>query len=130
MLSEESGYPMDWLVIAERDLRWVSRGLDDDDPGVAGFFLQQALEKSLKAFLLHHGWSLRRIHDLKALLDEAVQYAPDLEDYRSVCERVSIYYLIERYPFTMQAAPGATEIANGLRRARELVAKIRATITV
>ena len=128
MLGEESMYPMDWLAIAERDLRRASRGLDDDDPGIAGFFLQQALEKSLKAFLLHHGWSLRRIHDLKALLDEAVQYAPDLEDYRSFCERVSIYYLIERYPFIAGFGPGQTEIINGLRTARELVARTREII--
>jgi HEPN domain-containing protein len=124
MLGEESAYPMDWFVIAERDLRWVSRALDEDDPGIAGFFLQQALEKSLKAFLLHHGWSLRRIHDLKALLDEAVQYAPDLEGYRSLCERVTTYYLIERYPYAMHVGLTQVEIANGLRSARELVAKV------
>ena len=129
MLGEESEYPMDWLVIAERDLRWVNRALDDDEPGVAGFFLQQALEKSLKAFLLHQGWSLRRIHDLKALLDDAVQYDPDLEDYRSICERVSIYYLIERYPFTMHAGPGQEEIIGGVITAREVVARIRQVIT-
>ena len=128
MIGEESRYPMDWLVIAERDLHRVGRSLDDDDSGVAGFFLQQAAEKSLKAVLLHHGWSLRRIHDLKALLDDAVQFDPELEDYRSLCERISIYYLVERYPFTVGLGPNHTEIVNGLRQVRELVARIRQAI--
>jgi hypothetical protein len=67
---------------------------------------------------------LRRIHDLKALLDEAVQYAPDLEGCRSFCERVTTYYLIEWYPYAMHVGLTQVEIANGLRSARELVAKV------
>lgn len=64
MPPEESSYPRDWFVIAERDLGRVDRCLRDRDAEAAGFFLQQALEKFLKAFLLSKGWRLRRIHDL------------------------------------------------------------------
>ena len=37
-----------------------------NDPGAAGFFLQQAVEKFLGAFLRAQGWKLERIHDLQA----------------------------------------------------------------
>ncbi len=52
MPREESLYPADWIRIAEKDLRRVERLLDDQDPEGAGFHLQQAVEKFLKAFLL------------------------------------------------------------------------------
>ena len=51
MPREESPYAVDWLRIAEKDLGRVERMLEDDDPEMAGFCLQQAMEKFLKAFL-------------------------------------------------------------------------------
>lgn len=72
--------------------------LEDEDAGGAGYFLQQSLEKYLKAFLLQKGWSLKKIHTLYTLLDDAVKYNPELEVFRGLCERVSGYYFTERYP--------------------------------
>jgi len=46
--------------------------LDAGDGELAGFCLQQAVEKFLKAFLLSKGWKLRRVHDLNTLLDDAL----------------------------------------------------------
>jgi len=71
MPREESRYPADWLRIADKDLERVGHLLDVRDPEAAGFYLQQAVEKFLKAFLLSKGWQLERIHDLEALLNEA-----------------------------------------------------------
>jgi HEPN domain-containing protein len=68
MQHEESLYPADWLRIAEKDLKRVERLLGEGDPELAGFCLQQAVEKFLKAFLLSKGWQLRRIHNLDTLL--------------------------------------------------------------
>jgi HEPN domain-containing protein len=67
MSPQESLYSADWLRIAEKDLRRARRSLGDNDPEMAGFCLQQAIEKFLKAFLLSKGWQLRRIHSLEAL---------------------------------------------------------------
>ncbi len=57
MQHDESLYPPDWVAIAEKDLERMKRMLEDDDPGIAGFFLQQSVEKFLKAFLLVNGWT-------------------------------------------------------------------------
>ena len=76
MPREESLYPADWLRIAEKDPGRVEHLLDVHDPEAAGFFLQQAVEKFLKAFLLSKGWELERIHDLEVLLNEALVYDP------------------------------------------------------
>lgn len=122
---EESRYPDDWLHIAEKDLARVERSLDDCDPELAGFCLQQAIEKFLKAFLLTKGWRLRRIHDLEALLDDAVIYNPELERFRVTCQRITKYYVLERYPLMAGSEPTEGEVRASLEAVRELVAKIK-----
>lgn len=79
----------------------------------------------MKAFLLSRGWRLRRIHDLEALLDDAVEHDPDLESMRPVCQRVTGYYLIERYPLPSVTSPTQAEVRDSLQSAKELAAKIR-----
>ena len=128
MPREESTYPQDWLAIAERDLDRVGRSLRDDDAEAAAFFLQLTLEKSLKAFLLHNGWQLRRIHDLEALLDDAVDLDPSLEPFRALCQRAPGYYLIDRYPLPGVPPPPAEEVMNLLAVTQDLVVKIRAEL--
>ena len=125
MPAEESRYPADWLRLAEKDLKRVARALRDDDPELAGFCLQQAVEKFLKAFLLANGWKLERIHDLGRLLDEARTYDPDLSRFRDACQRITDYYVVERYPLIPDAGPSSEEVQRSLEAARELIEKIR-----
>jgi len=87
-----------WKSVARKDWERVKRNLKDKDAVAAGLFLQQCLEKFLKAFLLSHGWKLKKIHRLDALLDEAVRHNSSLEVFYDLCERVSGYYLADRYP--------------------------------
>jgi len=55
MPRKESLYPTDWLRIAEKDLQRAEHLLEIHDAEAAGFYLQQAVEKFLKAFLLAKG---------------------------------------------------------------------------
>ena len=98
MRREESPYPADWLRLAERDLGRAEHLLSIHDAEGAGFYLQQAVEKFLKAFLLSKGWKLERIHDLEALLNRTLAYDASLEAFRAVCQKVTGFYIIERYP--------------------------------
>ncbi|MBI2341072.1 MAG: HEPN domain-containing protein [Deltaproteobacteria bacterium] len=88
----------DWLVIARKDRGRIDIMLEEDDVEAAAFFLQQSLEKHLKAFLLKNGWKLKKVHELDALLDDASKFDNGLERFRDLCERVSGYYFAERYP--------------------------------
>lgn len=89
MPPKESLYPTDWLRIAEKDYARVGILLTAHDPGAAGFYLQQALEKFLKAFLLSRGWQLQRIHDLEPLLNEALKFDSSLVQYRTILQRIT-----------------------------------------
>lgn len=97
---------LEWLKVARKDWARLHHMLQKQDAEAAGFFLQQSLEKYLKAFLLQHGWKLRKIHELDALLDDAIKHNRDLKDFYDLCERVSGYYFADRYP-----PLGASELA-------------------
>ena len=114
MPPNDSPYPADWLRIADEDLERVKSRISLHDPADAGFHLQQAVEKFLKAFLLSKGWKLKRIHDLEILLNAALPHDPSLEQFRTVCQRITDFYAVERYPFLAKA--GLTlEVARAAR---------------
>lgn len=125
MPGDASAYADDWLRIATKDWERAERTLAQGDPELAGFCLQQAIEKFLKAFLLARGWQLRRIHDLEALLDDAVVSDPSLETFRPLCRRVTAYYMLERYPAIGQTGLTSDEASNSIAGARGLVDKLR-----
>lgn len=128
MPHEESLYPADWVRIAEKDLRRVDRLLDKHDPELAGFCLQQAVEKFLKAFLLSKGWRLRRIHNLDALLDDAITYDASLEEFRSVCQKISAFYFVERYPFLVETGITEQDVRASFEEVTGLVERLRTKV--
>jgi HEPN domain-containing protein len=128
MPHEESRYPADWVRIAEKDLGRVDRLLDENDPELAGFCLQQAVEKFLKAFLLSKGWRLRRIHNLDTLLDDAITYDASLEKFRSVCQKISAFYFLERYPFLIETGITNEDVRASLDEAKELAENLRTKV--
>jgi len=107
MPDKDSLYPVDWIRIAEKDWKRVRQLVDLDDADAAGFFLQQSIEKFLKAFLLSNGWQLKRIHDLEPLLNESLPFDSALEQYRAIVQKISAFYFIERYPLVTET--GITE---------------------
>ena len=78
-----------WREHAREDWRSMNIQLAGGSGYGAGIFLQQALEKLLKGWLLDHGWQLQKTHDLRALLDAADAYDPTLASFGPLCERVS-----------------------------------------
>lgn len=125
MRREESLYPADWLRIAEKDLKRVELLLTAHDPGAAGFYLQQAVEKFLKAFLLSRGWELERIHDLEALLNRALTHDASLEEFRPACQKITVFYVVERYPFVVEVAPTEEDVRTVLEQVQGLIQQLR-----
>jgi HEPN domain-containing protein len=122
---EESHYAKDWLRIAEKDWRRLDQALDDGDPEEAGFWLQQALEKYLKAYLLLNGWALRKIHDLEVLINEASTFTKEFGQYAPACRRISGYYIAERYPLLDSPAVTLGEVSRSRDGVAELVTLIK-----
>lgn len=117
----DSPYAEDWLKVARRDWHRLYVLLHDGDADGAGFFLQQAMEIYLKAFLLTHAWKLKKVHTLQSLLDEASMFSPNLVALRPVCERVSGFYIGDRYPSVGAEGLQAEDIRRELPEARLLI---------
>jgi len=122
---KESLYSKDWVEKAKNDLKRVRVLLSVKDAAGASFHLQQAIEKYLKAYLLSKGWKLEYIHDLSKLLNYTKEYNLDFENFRTLCERVTEYYIAERYPFFEEIPPSRKEIGEALKQTLKLIRKIR-----
>lgn len=118
---QNSLYPEDWKKKARKDWERVKRNLREDDAEAAGIFLQQALEKYLKAFLLERNWELRKIHTLTTLVDYAVEHSPQLERFRALYERVTDYYFMERYPQLAAVGLSLEDIEKDLEQAQRFI---------
>jgi HEPN domain-containing protein len=92
-----------------------------DDVEGAAFFLQQALEKYLKAYLLGRGWKLRKIHLLHVLLEDALAYEGSLGVFRDLCERVAGYYFTERYPQLVPSGLQPSDLERDREEGRRLI---------
>lgn len=77
MSEADSTLPADWFAQGDLDVQAAEILLAQGGPlPIIAFHLQQAAEKYLKGFLLSTGWPLRRIHDLEALIQEAIVRMP------------------------------------------------------
>lgn len=125
MKDRESLLPKDWFHKGELDIRRAEILLRENDTEGAAFHLQQAIEKYLKGYLISKGWKLKRIHDLEDLLDYAVDYNKDFEEFRDLCQEVTEYYFEERYPFLMASELSEDEIKLKIEKAREFILKLK-----
>lgn len=114
----------EWLPYARRDWARVLLLVREYDPDGGGIFLQQAVEKYLKGWLLDRGWPLRKTHDLELLLDAAQQHDQTLAAFRGLCRRVSGYYLLERYPMPGPSGLDAVQLTADIAEARVLIAAL------
>jgi len=120
-MNKKSGNIEDWIEVARKDWERVKRNLREQDVDAAAFYLQQSLEKYLKAFLLRHGWQLVKTHELDALLDEVIKYNSNFKTFYKLCERVSGYYLADRYPPLGALGLTCEDIENDLEEAEKFI---------
>lgn len=111
----------EWLRVARGDWERLHLMLGANDGVSAGFYLQQTTEKYLKGYLLQQGWQLGKTHSLPQFIDAASTYESSLDRVRPFCERVSGYYMVDRYPDTGVDEPDAAQIREDLQAAEQLV---------
>ncbi len=126
MLDRESRLPWDWFAKGDQDVQAAAILLDQDGPlEIVAFHIQQAMEKYLKGYLLSMGWPLDRIHDLEALVQEAIARDAEFSPFLSACQRITEYYIESRYPLGVLSELTREEIIQSLDDARELIALTR-----
>jgi len=108
-----------WLKKAESDILVARHVLVDLWPKqihVSCYHSQQCVEKALKAFLVAHGITPPKTHDLLFLCQECAGIEHDFRQFFSTCGDLTIYGAVTRYPneieITEEDAANALEKAN------------------
>lgn len=90
----------EWLTLADDGLRLAEFAMKDSDPVCwgAAFHCQQAVEKSLKAFLAYHERHVEKTHDIEFLLGLCAKILPEAGDLIDAGGKLSDYAIESRYP--------------------------------
>lgn len=119
----------EWFAHGDHDFQaarvlWSREEFTD----ITAMLLQQAAEKYLKGYLVYHGWELRKTHDLRRLVAEAINYDPSFADFRDFARAVTAYYFENRYPPGPPADYPREEIAAIMEQAEKLIGKIKEAV--
>lgn len=128
MQPEESRYSEDWFRIGAKELARARYLLAGSDLDGAGYNIQQAVEKYLKGYLIGKGWELRRIHNLETLINEAIRYDPSYEEFRAACQKITRYYIRDRYPLMFTSELTEDDIKESLTVAEKIIAKVQGLV--
>ena len=116
----------EWLRKARNDLVSARILLSHSAPvtDTACFHSQQAVEKTLKAFLVYFGVSFEKVHSLSYLLDMCEKQEPRIVTIRDKAERLAPYAVEVRYPGTFVEV-NLAEALDSLRDAEDVIKFVR-----
>jgi len=113
----------EWFQVAEDDLTSAQILLDHEPPiiNTICFHCQQAIEKSLKAFLVWKNEPFEKTHDLTYLLELCETHGFAFDVLKDKAKIITSYAVKNRYPsagpkITIDEAREALDIANDVWR--------------
>ena len=112
-----------WMVKAWRDLETARRAVTVQPPfyDVAVYHCQQAAEKAVKAFLVHHGKPYEKTHDIEVLADLACEIDSNFSKLADAADALTPYATRFRYPnATFAVEPQPTEYNEALQHAQTI----------
>jgi HEPN domain-containing protein len=115
-----------WFLHGERDLHSARLLLKNDGPSdTIAFLLQQTTEKYIKGYLITRGWKLRKIHDLEALLRDAIEFDIAFEEFLDFGRLLSAAYIESRYPVGPPEEYSQKQISDWLSDTEKLISLIK-----
>ena len=103
--SDDSRLFFDWLEIAARDLLAARLLMEQKQClEIAGYHCQQAMEKSLKAYIIHAAGMLVDGHNVTWLCRQAAKYNPEFRRWLEDCAEMNRLYIETRYPTDLPVA--------------------------
>jgi HEPN domain-containing protein len=73
-------------------------------------------------------WQLVRIHDLEALLNDALLHDATLEKFRDECIKISGYYMADRYPPLTDNSFSVEDVRQSLAAITPMIEELRSAI--
>ena len=112
-----------WMVKAWRDLETARRAATGDPPffDVAVYHCQQSAEKAVKAFLVHHGKTHEKTHDIEVLVDLACEIEAGFANLTDAADALTPYATRFRYPnATFAVEPKPSEYNEAVQHAQAI----------
>jgi HEPN domain-containing protein len=112
-----------WMVKAWRDLETARRSATGEPPfyDIAVYHCQQAAEKAVKAFLVHHGKVCEKTHDIEVLVDLACEFDSSFRKLTDAADALTPYATRFRYPnATFEVEPLPVEYNEALEHAKSV----------
>jgi len=90
----------EWLNEADEDFNFASVSLKEQDRFFSRicFHFQQAAEKYLKAFIVAKELGLKKIHNLRILLEICQKKDKEFKKLKESCLFLNAFYIDTRYP--------------------------------
>jgi HEPN domain-containing protein len=111
----------EWLSKANKDLEEAKFLFEQNRPlEDSAYFIHQAIEKYLKAFLIFNGWELEKIHDLVKLTKDAAKFDKSFEKFIPVMEEITDFYIESRYPVGYEVEYTKEEIEKSIKDAEAI----------
>lgn len=120
-----------WVAIADRDFAAANKLLEESSD-IAAYHLQQATEKYLKAFLSLQGETLKKSHDVSALLLNCIVIDQSFTSLASVGDPAEMTAFATKYRYPNEEEvefPTADEIASALKLCEYSRALVREKIS-
>ncbi len=117
----------EWVAKAEGDFAMMERECQvEKDPNCDGicFHAQQCAEKYIKARLCEADMAFGKIHDLVALLEQALEIEPDWEVFCEDLAYLSDFAVAFRYPGESADRESALEARRRCRLFRQAARKV------
>lgn len=134
MNKEASKYVEGWFARGNDDLALVELILEKGTGSVnlACFHAQQAAEKYLKGFLAYHELHVRKVHDLKVLLEACKEVDSSFARLDDSAIFLTQFYTASRYPddyIEFQRKEGEKTFTGALQIKKFVLAKITSSVT-
>jgi HEPN domain-containing protein len=126
LIFSAQGKPADsipWMAYADNDLRAAQVLIEVKEPliGVSLYHIEQAFEKSLKAYLIAHDVSFALTHDLKPLLKSCSTVDTQFDQFALDAKEISPYATKSRYPNKSYSPPTKNEVEQLIERTQAIL---------
>jgi HEPN domain-containing protein len=110
-----------WMIKGQHDLLAAQKLSIDSDiySDIAIYHCHQSAEKAIKGFLILHDRAFPRTHDIRLLLQLAIDINPDFESYQEASEILTPYATEYRYPSDVMQ-PTLEELEEAIEKAKEI----------
>jgi HEPN domain-containing protein len=110
-----------WMIKGQHDLLAAQKLSIDSDiySDIAIYHCHQSAEKAIKGFLILHDRAFPRTHDIRLLLQLAIDINPDFESYQEASEILTPYATEYRYPSDLMQ-PTLEELEEAIEKAKEI----------